>query len=290
MTTIEAKNYVAYHGGIAAPTATFLEDIYDSIQDYVQYLIDDKFNILVTKDPEIVINQYKTIGNKSLYSFDTKMDNVPQMIHGRPTHRGASAGPATIGSITNDGEENHIDFCAALSEYDDIEEANTTYKILEENGQKIHKIHKENHGNIEEFEKLVILYKKTFELNYKPKIMEEYFSAIEKSYGDISRHGKDYPILTTLLGYFDTDAEIWSARRADGENVYGEDTKERIEALRYIKEGLMSALGPENISEQADWMYEKRGRLNGKSAWDMLETGRSDDLRAVAALVNRVLG
>ncbi|GAA6211977.1 hypothetical protein NBRC116602_17180 [Hyphomicrobiales bacterium 4NK60-0047b] len=290
LTNTNNDQLVYIENGLISPTATFLEDIYESIQAYVSFLKHEGFNILITRDPDLVIDRYKRIGNRSLYSFDTKMDNVSNDIHGHRTYAGAGAGPATIASITNDGEDNQIEFCASLSEYDDIEEATLTINLLESNGQKIFKIHKDNHGNIDSFEKFANLYKVNFNAIHKPKILEEYFCAIEKSYGDISRHENGFPLLPTLLGYVDSDAKNWLEARNTGNNVYGEDLKDRIETLRYIKEGLMSCLGPDNLEEQLNWMYTKRQELNGKCAWDLLETGKHDDLVIVAALVNRILG
>lgn len=285
---IKGDGYIYYRNSLISPMAAMLDDIYESVTQYVDHLMGSGFNILLTKEPDIIISTYKKNKNHSLYSFDTKMKGVPHKILGRNTFRGAATGPAVVCGLTNDGDDENIEFCASLTEHNDIDEANKTYAALEGNGQHIYKVMKSE--SIDDFVNFTNMYTDKYISSIKYDIMNKGIEAVDAAFSEISKEEDFNILLPNLMGFVGVDADQWNRKRNEALNLGGQDLKDRIEKLRYIKEGLMNAIGEDNIEDQTIWMYQKNKSLGGKSVWDLLETGKIDDLRIAVTHVNRILG
>ncbi len=99
-------------------------------------------------------------------------------------------------------------------------------------------------------------------------------------------------IVTLALGFRKEEAKDFDYIKALAAEILsrGEHSiQTRIDFIAYIKAGLSSILGVENLEAQRVWMTSSNDFLEGKTPLEMIESQDINDLALVAALVNRIL-
>jgi hypothetical protein len=271
--------------GPFAPSVILLDDQPETIMPHKDYLLQRNISTLITKDCDIAIEAYKRHGNTAAYALDNHMNKIKK-VGTRDTVRGLAVGLAVISHLTNDGRENLIKHCATISLYPTEPGVQQIYNVLEENGQRVEKINKDNFG---EFVRFVEDYQKDFQENIEHDIISQNVAAIRKSYGELSKSENTDTDIAAMMGYPRNDKYKWFSNEESIVRNSGSDIKERIEALAYIKHGLLLHFEGE-IPSQIAWMHENRTELNGSSPWKLLTSGYLNDIYQVASLVNRVMG
>jgi hypothetical protein len=281
--------YTYFRSGYLEPICIITEDHIGSIEMHIKYLCDQKANVIVTHDPDVSLEMFKTHGNNAAYFFDYKMDNLPPKIFNRRTHGGIAAGPALISAITDDGEGSNITHCAGLSDFIDSEEAANTIGLLRERGQLVSEMTKLE-DEFYKFKNFYKVYIKEFNNLIRPRMINNDIAAISRAFSEIHECADFTKIEPLIFGYAGSSSLLWPDAKGSPLVVAAQDIRERIEILSYIKEGLVAAFDIEGTSEQKMWMYLPDERLKGLSPWAAIETGNKEELRRVASLVNIVLG
>ncbi len=94
------------------------------------------------------------------------------------------------------------------------------------------------------------------------------------------------------LGYHERESKDYEyIKRLAVENLVRgqEDIRMRIDFIAYIKSGISSLLGKENVVAQRTWMHSKNDALGDRTPLEMICSNDINDMALVSALINRVL-
>jgi hypothetical protein len=282
---VRTDTYEFHNMGLFAPNVVILDDHFETIAPHKEYLLKKYISTLITNDHNIAIEAYKQNGNTAAYALDNHMNKIKR-IGTRDTAKGLAVGLAVISHLTNDGQENNIKHCATISGYPTEAGVQQLYDVLEENGQDVKKIDKDN---FEDFIDFVETYRKDFHDNIEYELISKNVIAVRKTYGELSKSEMPEAEIATMMGFPRDDQRKWLSNENSIIRNSGIDIKERIEALAYIKHGLLLHFD-NNIADQSAWLHETRSDLGGSSPWGVLISGNLTDIYMVASLVNSVLG
>jgi hypothetical protein len=284
----ESRGVRFFNAGIIAPTAVLCDDKPETVEPYWDYFCERGFNTILTKTVDSARAFFRQLNNDAAYLFDMHMP--PKKIGKRTTAGGTAVGLALIYDITSDGTGSLIDHCATLTAYKTTDAELGEYDFLEERGQKIARISKND--DLEGFEEFVAGYEKSYISTIRIEQGRRNVKAVRMAFGELSHAaGTDAEDeIAAILGYRGVDKLIWHKNFDAILSTASADFRERIEALYYIKHGLALHFGVNEIEEQREWAQMKRDELGGRSVWSCLTSGEIDQLFAVTSLVNRTIG
>lgn len=285
---LEKFDEFAFHNaGDFAPLAVLLDDKEATVAEHMEFLSSKNFSFYLTDDVEVARKLHRELKNDAVYFFDMHMNAVKE-INGRSTNEGVTVGFTLICDITNDGQKNRLKHCATLTEYTMPPETEQYFNAVENNGQLIENVRKDT--GFELFESCIRRYEDEYLKTIKGRMVKRNVRALEKAYAEIAPRWFNVRELSGLFGFVAADRTIWEQNQTEIFKCFSLPEQERLEALAYIREGLILFFGPSDIESQRNWMSTARNELDGKRVWDLLISGSMADLYAAANFVNRVIG
>jgi hypothetical protein len=282
------EKYKFHDGGATSPVAVMLEDDDSTIEAHIKHLLGRNFSLYVTPDPMVAKRLYRTLRNEAIYFFDMHMTRFKR-IGSRDTKSGVIVGFALICDITDDGRKDRIRFCSTLTEFESEKSTNSYMRMVENNGQPIINIRKDN--EFAKFEELVSKYEAVYSQEIKVKAIKRNVEALASGYTRLAPADANAENqIPSIFGYPGVDSNLWHKDRDAVYKHFSAPDRERCEVLAYILEGLILFFGDEDVESQSHWLSTKREEMSHRSAWELICSGSMSELFFVANFVNRVLG
>lgn len=284
------EGYQYHNAGIISPCAAILDNSKESVQYYIDYLIENKFSVFLTNEPEMIKKFRKEKKDDVMYILDMHMRNIPD-VGGVTTFQGTAVGLAVICKLTNFGRKNRIEHCAVLTEFDDNESAVDMFENLRSHGQNVERLRKGTEKDkIDKFVGAIEKYSVHYLENVKYRTLKRNVRALARAYAELSPKATVDQMEARLFGYTGVEESIWKHQSDRIIELSGQGMKERIEALAYIREAILLSFGSHDKEIQRSWIMEPRPELRNNSVWDMVTSGSIADIFEACSFVNRVLG
>ncbi len=279
--------YAFHSAGEFAPLAVLLDDKRATLDEHLEFLNSRHFSFYLTEDVDVARKLHKELKNDAIYFFDMHMNSVKE-INGRPTNNGVTVGFTLICDITDDGKRNRLKHCATLTEYTMLADTERYFNAVKENGQEIGRIRKDT--GLREFEACIDQYTIDYFESIKNRMIRRNVTALVKAYTEIAPPNFNPEEMSDLFGYVAADRRIWEQDQASLFQYFSLPDQERLEALAYIREGLILFFGSGDVEGQRNWISTTRTELNNRSVWELLISGSMADLYFATNFVNRVIG
>lgn len=213
------------------------------------------------------------------------------------TGNGSAFGTGAYRAFLKLNNEKPIRFANVLSGRPIDESAYQVLSELEDYGFIVEDINKENSR---EFDKAIRFYIENVDnlgLVNKIELINSYPEEMDKIEHTASILTELFPedsdeVIALALGFRKEESKnIQYLKSLATENLargeYGIQT--RIDFISFIKYGIESILGTENLTAQQTWMNSKNDFLDKKTPLEMIKSQDINNMALVAALINRVL-